>query len=455
MSYSSVIDELRHRDLEQRARAFAETYDPALPTVILLPGGMGSRLLRSTVAYAPGSPFTHTQFYELWLDFFAAVNGDLRYMAMNAFGEDESLHPLVASGELSSIVKKYDGVRTFFAGRANFAGLGYDWRRAPSREFTYVRSFLKRIADKVMARGHADPRPRLTLFAHSQGGLVAKLFLNDIVERGERTADWCERTVTCCSPFYGTWTHLSRYYVGEAFPNIVTGGAGVVSRIVASLKGPYILLPAPREVLVPRLARLGLARYPLRDASDTTVECDPFDPAMRSRLPAYVSADHLSAARNQFTQIDAALPVGAAARLFHIRSRGPAGADQPFEMQWHADAGGGDPVDHNPRGLHDGTVPYWAARLATTPDTNVFDVDCVPHGGAAENPTVLDIVWRLMRGIAIAPGMQPTVAGPEYGSDALVGEALRQVKAGTRPVQYLESLPPDQFRTLVDGFTLA
>ncbi len=454
MSYGSVIDELRQKDLEQRAQAFAAAYDPALPSVILLPGGMGSRLIRSTVPYSLGTPFTNTQFYELWLDFYPAVQGELKHIAMNAYGEDQSRHPLVASGELSSIVKKYDGVRAFFAGKANFAGLGYDWRRAPDREFTYVRSFLRRVADKVMARGHADPRRRLTLFAHSQGGLVAKFFLNDVVERGEKVADWCERTITCCSPFYGTWTHLSRYYVGETFPNIVTGGADVVSRIVASLKGPYILLPAPRAVLAPRLAALGLARYPVRDAADDAIECDAFDPAMRARLPAYVSTDHLVAARNQFAQIDAPLPAAATARLFHIRSRGPEGADQPFEMQWRADAGGGDPVDHNAGGLHDGTVPFWAARLATTPDSNVFDVACVPHGGAAENPTVLDIVWRLVRGIAVAPGLQATTAGPHYGSDILVETALRQVKAGTRPPQDLMTLPPDHFRTLVDGFTL-
>ena len=454
MSYTSVIDELRQKDLEQRAQAFAAAYDPALPSVILLPGGMGSRLIRSTVAYAPGTPFTNTQFYELWLDFFPAVKGELKYIAMNAFGEDESRHPLVASGELSSIVKKYDGVRAFFTGKANFAGLGYDWRRAPDRESTYVRSFLRRIAEKVMARGHADPRPRLTLFAHSQGGLVAKLFLNDVVERGERVADWCERTITCCSPFYGTWTHLSRFYVGESFPNIVTGGADVVSRIVASLKGPYILLPAPRSVLAPRLAALGLLRYPVRDAASPAIECDVFDPAMRARLPAYVSRDHLVAARNQFAQIDAPLPADAASRLFHVRSRGPEGADQPFEIQWRADAGGGDPVGHNDAGLHDGTVPYWSARLASTPDANVFDVANVPHGGAAENPTVLDVAWRLMRGIAVAPGLQATTAGPHYGSKAPVEAALRQVKAGTRPTQDLLTLPPDQFRTLVDGFTL-
>jgi hypothetical protein len=457
MSYTRVVDELRQKELELRAETFAEAYDPHLPSVVLLPGGMGSRLLRSAVPYVPRTPYTNTSFYELWLDFAAALRGELRELAMTERGEDVGGHPIIASGELSSIVKKYEGVGEFFRGKANYIGLGYDWRRAPDSEFMYVRSFLRRIADKVMGRGHDDPRRRLTLFAHSQGGLVAKLFVNDLVERGEAVSEWFERLVTCCTPFYGTCSHLSRYYVGEPFPNIVTGGAATVSRIVAAVKGPYVLLPAPMRVIEPRFAALGLTRYPVHDANAQATACDPFAASARARLPDYIVGDYLTAARLQFGQIDAPLSAPVARHMFHIRSNVNGDGRAPFEMFWQADARGDDPVSHNGAdgGMHDGTVPFWSARLATTPDENVFDVSGISHADAAENPTVLGIVWDLMNGRTVPAGPQPALPGPPIGNATRVTATLAQVQAGRRPPEDLLTLAADEFRTLTNGFTLA
>ena len=457
MSYASTVGELREKELEIRAEEYLNAYDPHLPTVVLVPGGMGSRLIRGTVAYQDGVPYTNIEFYELWLNFAAAIQGELRHIAMNQDGQDGEMHPIVASGELSSIVKKYEGVRDFFRGKANFVGLGYDWRRAPDREFMYVRSFLRRIADKVIGRGHEDPRKRLTLFAHSQGGLVAKLFVNDLVDRGERSSDWFQQMVTCCSPFYGTWSHLSRFYVGEALPNLVTGGAAAVSRIVARIKGPYALLPAPKSVLEPRFAALGLARYPVRDAADQSIECDPFAAAMRPRLPDYVVDDHLTDARRQYAQIDAPLPNEVARRVFHIRGSENQAVNRPLEVYWRQGAGPADPISHNGAqgGIHDGTVPFWAARLATTPDSNVFDVTGVQHAGAAENETVLGIVWDLMNGRHVPAGPRPAQPGPAFGDPAPLGQLLIAVQSGARPVDALLDLPPADFRALTQGFNLA
>ena len=455
MSYTSVVDELRQREVELRAENFASLYRPDLPSIVLLPGGMGSRLLRNVAPYRPGEPYGSGKFYELWLDFARAVTGDLKELAMTDYGEDAGGSPIVASGELSSIVKAYDGVAGFLDGKANFVGLGYDWRRPPDREYLYVRSLLQRIADKVRARGHADPRPRLTLFAHSQGGLVAKLFLNDLVERGEDMSSWCRRLVTCCTPFYGTLSHLSRFYAGVDLVNIVTGGAAAVARIVCTLKGPYILLPAPRAVLLPRLGRLGLARYPVRDAADPSIECDAFDPAL-GRLPADVRADFLGAAERQFRQIDANLPDAVSERVYHLRSD-VTGGSQAFEMTWGRTNGTDDPIGNNGKlgGRHDGTVPFWAARLPATPDANVFDLAGVPHGGAAENPKVLEILWNLLQDKTVPAGPQARVGGPAYGSMGPVRALVEDVQAGLRPVSDLTALPPEDFRTLCGGFILA
>ena len=55
MSYTSVVDEVRQRELDLRAQRFADAYNPDLDTVVLLPGGMGSRLVRSTLPFDPGT----------------------------------------------------------------------------------------------------------------------------------------------------------------------------------------------------------------------------------------------------------------------------------------------------------------------------------------------------------------------------------------------------------------
>ena len=53
MTYLNRIDQLRRAELAERARIFAQGYNPDLPTIVILPGGMGSRLQRSSRTYDP------------------------------------------------------------------------------------------------------------------------------------------------------------------------------------------------------------------------------------------------------------------------------------------------------------------------------------------------------------------------------------------------------------------
>lgn len=470
MSYLSRLDELRRAELFRRAANFAATYKPELPTIVILPGGMGSRLQRCTEPYDPAHSPSMAKFYELWAGLLPILNGELRYLAMNEFTEDVDHHPIIAAGELTNIVKSYDGIFRHFEDKANVIGLGYDWRRAPIKECGYVRVFLQLIAEQVKQRHPKadDPRKRLTLYAHSQGGLVAKLFLNELADGGEDPANWFERTVTCCTPFYGTSSHFPRYYVGEPLLNLFTGGGDAVARIVATFQGTHMLLPAPRAVLGPRLARFGLARYPVRDLADETIECDPFDsaPAIAGRYRPQVPRAHLVLAKDQFSLLDMALPPAFTSRVYHMRSDiYGKGDNRNLEIRWKAVKGAtyvaseGNPISDNTStgGRGDGTVPLWSAALADTPEGQVFDLEGVKHGGAAEHECSLSILSRLMNGEPVPRGPHVAESDFQYASKERVAEIGAQLRNAPRERAQarLDALPPGDYRAFVDALRLS
>jgi len=469
MSYLTRIDELRRAELFKRARDFAATYKPELPTIVILPGGMGSRLQRCLDAYNPNSSPPIVTFYELWCGIGPILKGELAFLAQDEFTCEMDQHPIVAAGELTNVVKSYDGIFDLFKGLANVIGMGYDWRRAPVKECGYVRAFLQLIAEQVRLRNAAwpDPRRRLTLYAHSQGGLVAKLFVNDLIDSGEDVSDWFERLVTCCTPFYGTNSHFERYYSGESLINGFTGGADAVARIVATFQGTYILLPAPREVLKPRLATLGLARYPVRDMDNDSIECDPFDsdPKIAGRHRPEVSRAHLSTAKAQFALLDRDFPPSVAQRVYNIRSDiyGGEGTSANLEILWRQvngatyAAGQGSPIRDNPTGLGrgDGTVPFWSARLPCVPDNHVFDVNGVKHGGAAEHPVALAILSNLVQGSPVPPGPHVARFDFAYASPARVAQIGYELRVAQNQSAYLDALPSGEYRAFFDSFCLS
>ena len=47
MGYKATVDLLILKELQRRAQELSRTYDPDLPSVVLVPGGMGSRLVKA------------------------------------------------------------------------------------------------------------------------------------------------------------------------------------------------------------------------------------------------------------------------------------------------------------------------------------------------------------------------------------------------------------------------
>lgn len=470
MGYKATVDILILKELKRRAVKFASQYNPDIPTVMLVPGGMGSRLLKTVQRYEPGVSFPdQPTFLKIWLSFGAILQGDHLGLRMT-FGEhDRGNRPVIPSGEVSSsLAKKYDNTASYFSGDspkfpANYVIFGYDWRKLPRVGAAYLRQFLLFLRDEVSQLGHPDPRPRITLLGHSQGGLVIKLFLNDLVDGGENPDHWLKRFISVGTPFYGTLNHQSRHYVGVKLLNFFTpGGRPALTDLIWSFPGPYVLLPAPRSVLGPRFSQLGLNRYPVVDADMQTLEVDPFVSGQRSRLPGFMTSpqqnlaftvSRLGAAAVEVAEIDRELP-SLTDRIFHIRSTlRESQSPLSFRIRWKNVDGanydinnGDDPISNN-GGDSDGTVPLWSARLAWTPDSQVFLARGLKHGGLAEHPDVLDAVAAIMREETVDLPAASTEL--EIASETAAMALLEDVRDGNLDIEELSFQPAATQRQFV------
>src|SRR5258708_17585395 len=106
-------------------------YQPGQPTVILLPGGMGSQLDRSDRAYA-GAPISFADFRVIWIDGGILFERDALKLAIDDQEQDQNHFVVAADGPLRfPLLAAYAGSERFFADNAiNYAALGYDWRRS-------------------------------------------------------------------------------------------------------------------------------------------------------------------------------------------------------------------------------------------------------------------------------------------------------------------------------------
>jgi hypothetical protein len=422
LTYFQNLNRLILKELELRANQFAESYDPDKKSVILIPGGMGSKLLRCEAQFVANQRFPRNPaFNEIWVSLASVIRGDISQLRMELNEHDLDDFPIIAAGELNSVVKSYDDTEEFFSdNNVNYTEFGYDWRREIRTSANFLKTFLRMIKEKVMARNsnRENPLRNLTLYAHSMGGLVSKLLINDLIDDGENTQEWFFRFVTVATPFFGTETHIDRYYQGVKFVNLLLGGAGSVASLVATLPGPYGLMPAPSGVMQPHFARLGLSRYPVRDSSNTNREVDPYNFNNRPRFPLFVNNNFLLKAEDMFRQVARPLPDALKERVFHFRNSLPDRNNQNLELMWDEVTGsqhtfsGSSPV-HNNNGASDGTVPWWSARLADAFDDHVYPLKMdTDHGHLAEDPNVLQIVNQLVHGEVLPEPMSAPLEQP-------------------------------------------
>ena len=382
----------------EEVRDFVDKYKAGRPTVVLLPGGMGSRLVRSSNAYERGSvrPILDNT---VWLDIGTLLGGEARALRIQRNNRDSQSHVIVPIGPLRFPVSAYDATETFFRHRNvnyNYVVFAYDWRRPLVECAEFLNRFLTLIKRRVFEKHNEDPSHNLTLLAHSQGGLVATLFLHLTPSPREIM----RRLITVATPFYGNWSQHRRYFVGESALSLFYSRTEM-AEIISTLHAPYNLLFPPRSIF-DECEGLGLDRYPLRDARDEAAP-DPFDMSSSDRYPEWVNRNNLQQARDAYKFIGGPLPAKIVNDVYNIRS--VADAKTPVELVWNPlplkfdPEGETSPILPAKRGLGDGTVPWWSAFHANVPAKNRRQFESAKeHTYIMEDQNILNLVQAVIDG---------------------------------------------------------
>ena len=382
---------------------FARTYKKGRPTIVLLPGGMGSQLDRTTKPFRGRASLPFKRYDPVWIDLGILFDLEIKQLEILANGHDKDNHICIPNGPLRFLIKPYNATESYFRAKDyNFIVFAYDWRRSVIESAGYLKSFLKRLKSRVMQLRDEDPLPSTTLLCHSMGGLVAKVYLHQVFKKNTTPGDVrnkMARVITVATPFYGTATHMQRYWKGEEPLNLLYGKK-TLARITGTFEGPYIFLFLDKQTYDRHAANLEINRYPVRDANNVNITADPYDPNFFNRYPPWVNRVFLHKAMDLHKTIAKYLPAAVVDRVFHIRA---VKRRTQVEHKWQSVNGANFNPNTDPSpisgtmGDGDGTIPAWSARLAQVPDSQVFNLETAKsHSDLLEHEETLEVVNQLM-----------------------------------------------------------
>ena len=399
MSYSVWRRRAILNTYNARIREFVGRYKYGRPTVVLLPGGMGSQLNRSMEEYQ--SCYAQPTDYDpVWIDRGTYYAGQVRSLQIETDGRDYLSHVVVADGPIRNlgVFSPYAATKMFFQHSDidfNYLVFGYDWRRSLVECSGFLEYFLTRLRNRVFDVYGEDLAHNLNILAHSQGGLVAKIFLH----RNKNIDGWITRLITVATPFYGTSSHQERYFIGHEAIN-KDYSPEEIARLAATLPGPYNLMFLPKSTYQKFSAEIGLSRYPIRDENDKD-GADPYDEQSIYLYPNWINSVHLQQAGQTARILAAELPKEVAKCVFNIRST--TCDDTPVELTWEPlppnfqpDDTGNCPIKTKTPGKGDGTVPFWSAYHVSVINRKEF-TNSYEHTRLMEEPKVLKYVYGLIK----------------------------------------------------------
>jgi pimeloyl-ACP methyl ester carboxylesterase len=420
-----VRADLQQRFHRARIAEFIECYDKTKPSMVILPGGMGSRIHRTPLSLVDDPDPTAEELKAAWMGIDTFLGGALHLrMSRTKSGvyvDSGREDPYVAlpNGPVDELrlgpvrvpfltLTPYTNAILQLRDTFNIVVFGYDWRRRTSEAAEHLAGFLGTLEERVKTR-HDDPDvlAKTTLVGHSQGGLVAAAFLwsTQVAQPDKR---WCERMVSLGAPFYGTTQHQRRYFKGE---NMLRSfyQPSVMSALVATMPGLYALLYPSADVYQRDFLGSGnpeLPIYPLLDGNEQPV-FPGSNRAFSKFWPPWIDKRMLREAEADRRRYTTPLPEPVRSRVFHVRQAHVDHAVyyrwKPWDPNFDPDEDELDLLASHPRDAElrasDGTVPYWSARLAGTPMENVMDYvhPKVGHRDLMAHPETINSLIHLER----------------------------------------------------------
>ena len=129
VSYEKYRKDLIEGYYDHQLEGLMSGYDPANPTVILLPGGMGSQLERTESKY-PASPNVINDV--IWMDAGIVGRRDALKLEITPAGEDLDRYVVAAHGPFRFLTETpYDELKQLAENKGwNYGVFGFDWRRS-------------------------------------------------------------------------------------------------------------------------------------------------------------------------------------------------------------------------------------------------------------------------------------------------------------------------------------
>jgi pimeloyl-ACP methyl ester carboxylesterase len=383
MSYADTRDSEQLRILQPAIASFIQRYTsrpigPGRRTLFLLPGGMGSQLLRARKPYNDGGPAGQTfQYDKVWLTLETFL-GDALTLAMHKDGQgvfrDLGNRIMVADGavELLGLTPYSHFLAWCELNDLDWFVFGWDWRRRIEETTAFFLSlFLPAFRSAVMGACGADPLQDFVLVGHSQGGMVVNL----IIRQYNLLLNNMTRAITVAAPFYGYNGQLHRWFEGEPYFNFL--GKTAIIKTITSMPAGYTLPYLDAATYAANKAALqgdvpfSLTSYPSEDAANAAQDVDPFNPGPQ-RYPTTTGFDTLELQHGLLLLQQLAAPlVQYADRLFNIRGIHDPPHDTVGSITWSQLPNPANiatsPIVDGAAVPGDGTQPAWTARLVNLP----------------------------------------------------------------------------------------
>lgn len=370
-------------------RYLASPHNPNRRTIILFPGGLGSRLKRADSAYQNGVSGQVFNYDTVWIDCSVLTGAALGLQMQGDIDSENKI--IVADGFVHfglAGIRPYDDFTQWCSDRnLDWIVFGWDWRRRSDHTVDFfLNTFLPTFRQRVQNACGEDPLQDCTLLGHSFGGMIVKLIMND----SNPLVDQIKRAVTVGTPFYGYAGQVHRYFEGESELNFE--GTARITRVISSMRGGYVLLFLDKSTY--DRDRIALAadpdyplnNYPSLDASNGAIVADPYNPATQGNKVRYPKnngflSNELAPAVAAYQQVAKPLSANRNTKFFNVRAvqfdNGAAANGTINSLRWDWISQNFNP-DTDATPIHDeyvcpgdGVIPAWSARLVSTPSANV------------------------------------------------------------------------------------